>query len=290
MNAEYGQPPREEGQQKPTYNNQQRPQNQGQAGGQKPPYTGSFPSFHSIISESKLRIAGEKDPNVQYTKGMPPSLALGREDTNPRFNVYPNMEGKTDPIIVRMDPVILEIVLDIVVEAAEAEPGFRKQVVTKNFDPEAKRVYDEAKMTIGKHRDNGVVYIRVQSMTDDEIPELNFTFASRSFLSIIQGDGVPLNPADFSSSYAKAWANKVRHLYNVMLGTMAKKKRFDNNRPGGNNNWQNRQGGNQQGGNNNYQQRQQNQNQDHGGNQQASSEPKKPTYSTDYPDLDNESL
>lgn len=297
MNQEYGQPSPSEGQQqqqRPAYNNNNN-QGQGQGqGGDKPAFTGPFPTYHNIITESKMRLAGEKDPNVQYINGRPPSLTLGREDTNPRFNVYPNIEGmKTDPIIVRMDPIILEIVLDIIVEAARAEPGFRKQVVTKNYDQENKRIYDEAKTTIGKHRDNGVVYIRIQSMTDTDIPELNFTFAARSFLSVIQGDGVPMNPSDFSSAYAESWANKVRRLYDFSIATLTKKRRqgqgnWQGNRQGGNNNWQNRQGGGnyqnkQGGGNNNYQ----NQNQ---GNS-APAEPRKPTYTTDYPSLsDDDSL
>lgn len=295
MSQEYGQAPiNEDASQQPQQQQGYQGQNKGFQNNRPPFGSGSGPwsNYHNILSESKLRLAGEKDPSTQYTKGMPPTLALGREDTNPRFNVYTNIEGKTDPIVIRMDPIILEIVLDIIIEAANAEPGFRKQVVTKNFDVENKRMYDEARLTIGKHRDNGVVYIRVQSVSMEDLPEINFTFAARSFLTVIQGDGVVVPPSDFSSAYAKAWANKVKRLYDVILATLPKKKKpFDpNQKPGGNNNYQQQNrfnnGSNINDGGS-YQKKPQYQNYGNRDQQQG----QKPAYvqtATDYPVLDED--
>lgn len=294
MNQEYGQAPSSSaaGQQN------QQGQNRGFQNN-RPPFSGggAFTNYHNILSESKMRLSGEKDPSVQYNKGMPPSLVPGREETNPRFTIYTNIEGKADPIVVRMDPIILEIVLDIIVEAANAEPGFRKQVVTKNFDAENKKTYDEARMTIGKHRDNGIVYIRVQSITMDDLPEINFTFAARSFLSVIQGDGVVISPDEFSSAYARAWANKVKRLYDVILATLPKKKKpFDpNQKPGQGNNG----GGYQQnrfnnnGGNSNYQPKPQYQNNGNREQQPQQQQVQKPAYvqtTSDYPSLDEDDI
>ncbi len=284
MNQEYGQAQSSESA------NQQ---NQNKTFPPKQGFSGPFNNYHNILSESKMRLAGEKDPNLQYTKGIPPSLVPGREETNPRFTVYTNIEGKTDPIIVRMDPIILEIVLDIIIEAANAEPGFRKQVVTKNYDAENKKTYDEARLTIGKHRDNGVVYLRVQSISMDDLPEINFTFASRSFLAIIQGDGVAINPADFSSAYARAWANKVKRLYDVILATLPKKKKpFDpNQKPGQNTGgYQQQNRYNNNGSGNNYQQKQQYQKYDNNQQLQPVQQKSYTQTSTDYPSLDEDEI
>jgi len=169
----------------------------------------TWPGFHNLLGESKLRITAEKDPSLTYTRnGAPSSMCPKLEGTNPRFTVYPNIEGYEEPITVRLDPILAELYLDLIIEAANSAPGFRQQFITKNWDPEAKKVYDEARSTIGRQRENGVVYIKIKSLVDDNIPEITFTFAARSFLSVIQGDGIPIPPGDFSCGYARVVRSK----------------------------------------------------------------------------------
>lgn len=252
------------GYQKKAWNNSYGGGNNNNGGGfQKKPfngggsgYSGGGGGFLSILTESKFRIPGEKDPSLVYKKDYPPSLGIKLEETNPRFIVHTNIEGIEEPIIVRADPIIFEIILDCIIEASLAEPGFRKQFITKNKNEEG-RVYDETRTTIGRNKDNGVVYLKMKSLDKDSVPEVTFLFAARSFFTGIQGDGVQMTPGDFSCSYSRGWANKLKRLMDVVMGTLPKKKKpwVDNKaNPQGNNPQQQQQQNNYQQ-RNNYQQK-----------------------------------
>lgn len=237
----------------------------GQGGGggfPKKPFGGGGVRFHNTMMESKLRLSGEKQAGVSYKNDFPPGLQVRLYETNPRVVVKPNIEGEIEEINLRMDPIIAEIFFNTILQACEEKAGWRQAIIFKNRDAETNKIYDEARAVIGRHSDNGVVYLEVSPMTEDSRLKVTFNFASRAFTDFLYSDGTKMTPEDLSTLYAKSWAGRMTRLLDVALMTIPFKKKEwtggQNNQQGGQKPWQKDQGGqkpwqnNQQ---NNYQQR-----------------------------------
>lgn len=231
----------------------------GGGGFQKKPWSGGGGvNFRKILMESKLRLTGEKAPDVQYKNDFPPQLLTYMEETNPRWVIRSNMEDGPFEIIARMDPILMQIAMDMIVMAANGEKGFRQSMVLKNRDLETKQIYDETRLTIGKHQDNGVVYIEVSPLDKDTHLKFVFNFTSRAFSEMLHGDGAKMEAGFISPIVAKAWAKRVNDLYTMVMATLPPKKKQWNGNQGGNNQnggyqkkpWQgnNNGGGNNRGG------------------------------------------
>lgn len=229
-----------------------------------------------LLKDFQLRMYTETDQRC--VEGRKPSLVLGSIANNPRFTVFTGIEAdqhnNKGMIPGKIDAPVLYMFCELVGQAAQAQPGWRRGI--KNFgqsrDNNGRRgeKMHESTLTVGKD-DNGVVYIALLSQ-DRSRPNLQFFLDPHRRFQLMDEQGQPMSRnrtsalmaivmkhvmgitvakhlnANYTPPDPSTWQNGGGNNYGNRGGNGGG---YQNNRGnGGGGNWNNNRGNG--GGNNNY--------------------------------------
>ena len=208
----------------------------------KPNFT---PVPKTALDHPKLSLEGDR---INGSKGAP-KFVLTFVNNNPRFKVYPNVEGDEKAIVGKCDFLAANNFINVLEKAARDE-NFDKDVVELKDHTffEGKRSPEprtEAKIVVG--RDQGVIYI---ALTAPKRPVIKFPLRFSSYTRPMGNGSSEIEAAAESEMAALAFARGMSTLLAVVVGTnYTQPKPRENNGGGWNGGGGNKGGWNNGGGN-----------------------------------------
>lgn len=162
-----------------------------------------------IIDDKKFALYGKP---VEGGRGGP-KMQFGVFRGNPNVVVFTNdpADPEKKPIRAAMDPVIWGGFIQLIHDAAAAEPGFQRRLVNRKGPPQ--KTFTDSLTIVGKDGD-GVVYIALnkQGRPTKKIPILPGMYAD-----LTDGEGNPISDAEKSVTFARGFANTLNM---IMLDLM----------------------------------------------------------------------
>jgi uncharacterized membrane protein YgcG len=206
----------------------------------------------NFTDNPKLSLVGDLwDPNI---KGKRPNMKLRVVNGNIRITVYPNHPDdgdNTPPVNANMDPVIGNIFMRMLLEAA-SNPDFTVEgIKNKNYDwsggVKSEKLEVMSEVYVGRDAE-GVVSIMVECKN---APRCVFRMMPNFFYALVDKNGNPLDPAVTSRRVVEGYVDAMREVLGpVLIDTHEKKEAQDaKKREGGQGGGRGNYGGGNRGGN-----------------------------------------
>ena len=180
----------------------------------------------NFTDNPKLSLVGDLwDPNI---KGKRPNMKLRVVNGNIRITVYPNHPDDGDnsaPVNANMDPVIGNIFMRMLLEAAN-NPDFTVEgIKNKNYDwsggTKSEKIEVMSEVYVGRDAE-GVVSVMVECKN---APRCVFRMLPNYFYSLVDRNGNPLDPAVASKRVVEGYVDVLRQVLGpVLIDTYEKKE------------------------------------------------------------------